>query len=301
MAASNPRVVQARLIARTDAALQRVLLDAARDAERLLRRRSSVFSTRVNQAQLLRVLDDLRALSHDLWVNQVPPEIAKQIAAAEQAATVGVDELDRLMINSTRDRELQRTLIDSQRQRAKRVAQVTKVRETSAKFELSPKVYKWEALTNDVVERTIASAIDRGAPARDIAGAVRGLINPNTRGGASFAAKRLGRTEVANAYHRTTIDEYTNDPFVRGLKWNLSRSHPKPDECDQLARGHSGRMAEGVYRALDTPSKPHPQCLCFLTPVPISNSALQRGLSNGTFDGYLRGKYPDLDVTAFAA
>lgn len=293
MAQSDPRVVQARLIAQTDVELQHVLLDAARRAESLLRRRASTFSGRVNQIQLLNVLGELRALSHDLWQNKIPPQIAKQIAAAEQAATVSVDELDQVMVHAFRSNAIQDAMIRAQRQRAKRVAQVFKIRAQSAKFELSPNVYKWEALSNGMVERTISSAIARGAPASNIARSVRNLIDPNVRGGISYAARRTGRTEVANAFHATTISEYGDSPFVQRLEWHLSRSHPKADVCD----AYSGKK----FEPFRTPSKPHPQCLCYLTPVPISNRQLQSGLRNGEFNDYLGRKYPDLDLTAFAA
>jgi hypothetical protein len=293
MAAADPRVVQARLIATTDAELQRVLLTAARQAESLLRRRLTTFSGRVSQAQLLLVQNELRALSHQLWQNKIPPEIAKQIAAAERAATVSVDEFDQVMVRSFRNSQIQEAMIRAQRARARRVADVFKTRQQSARFALSPNVYKWEALSNGIVERNIASAIARGATANDIARGVRDLIDPNVRGGISYAARRTGRTEVANAYHATTISENTGNPFVRFLEWHLSRSHPKSDVCDSLA----GKK----YDPLETPSKSHPQCLCYLTPVPISDAQLRRGLQNGDFNAYLSGKYPDLDLTAFAA
>lgn len=290
---ANPRIVQARLIATTDAELQRVLLAAARQAESLLRRRLTTFSGRVSQAQLLLVLDELRALSHDLWQDKIPTQIAKQIAAAERAATVSVDELDQLMVSAFRSSQIQEAMIRAQRQRAQRVAQVFRTRAQSARFELSSNVYKWEALSNGIVERAVASAIARGAPAREIAGAIRDLIDPNVRGGISFAARRTGRTEVANAYHATTIAENSNNPFVSKLEWHLSSSHPKTDICDSLA----GRK----FNPLETPSKPHPQCLCYLTPVTISDRQFQRGLKNGDFNAYLGSKYPDLDLAAFAA
>lgn len=293
MALPSPRIVQARLVAQTDADLQRVLLDAARQAESLLRRRASTFSGRVNQVQLLNVLGELRALSHDLWQNKIPTQIAKQIAAAERAATVSVDELDQVMVRAFRNSQIQEAMIRAQRQRAKRVAQVFKTRQQSARFDLSQNVYKWEGLSNGLVDRTISSAIARGAPARDIARSIGDLINPNVRGGISYAARRTGRTEIANAYHATSISENANSPFVSKLEWHLSSSHPKADICD----AYSGRK----FNPLETPSKPHPQCLCYVTPIPISNTQLQRGLKNGEFNDYLGSKYPDLDLTAFAA
>lgn len=293
MAQADPRIVQARLVAQTDAELQRVLLDAARQAESLLRRRLTTFSGRISQAQLLLVLDELRALSHDLWQDKIPTQIAKQIAAAEKAATVSVDELDQLMVQAFRNSQIQEAMIRAQRQRAKRVAQVFKTRAQTARFELSPNVYKWEGLSNGLVDRTISSAIARGAPARDIARSIGDLINPNVRGGISFAARRTGRTEVANAYHATSIAENSASPFVSKMEWHLSRSHPKSDICDSLA----GKK----YTPSQTPSKPHPQCLCYITPVPISDAQFKRGLRNGEFNDYLGSKYPDLDLTAFAA
>lgn len=287
-------------LAQADASISRVLLEAARNAERDLadmQVQGTPFSTRASQAQILQVYTELRDTSHELWANKVPDEIAKMTALAEKRASENADLLDSLMMAQSNDPEVQKALRASQRQRAKRVVQVFKTREREAKFALSPRVYKWEALHNDLVERTIQRGMLRGLSQRDIARSVRHLIDPNTPGGVSYAAKRLGRTEVANAYHQQTINDYKGNPFVRGLKWNLSGSHPKPDVCDTLAKGHSARMASGLYLANEAPGKPHPQCLCVLTPETVSTGKFVKDYQSGKYNDYLLSKYPDLDPT----
>lgn len=277
--------------------MQHALLAAARDTEKLFKTPAGSFSGRVSYVQILHLYGELRALSHDLWGAKIPSEIARLIALAELRAKQDSDLLDRVMMQQTGDKAVQRELIRSQRQRAKRVLEVFKTREHEAKFALSPYVYKWEALNNGLVERTIAQGFARGRSWREIAKSVRGFIDPNVKGGVSYAAKRLARTEIANAYHQQTISEYTGNPFVTGLKWNLSSSHPKPDTCDALAKGHSARMASGVYLAGETPDKPHPQCLCVLTPEVPSSKKFVNQFQDGKYNDYLLRKYPDMDPT----
>lgn len=91
------------------------------------------------------------------------------------------------------------------------------------------------------------------------------MVDPSTPGGVSYAAKRLARTELNNAFHTTQQASAEVNPFVVGLRWNLSMSHKKPDRCDELAAGHSPGKTSGVYLPSDLPRKPHPQCLCYTT------------------------------------
>lgn len=91
------------------------------------------------------------------------------------------------------------------------------------------------------------------------------MIDPGTPGGVSYAAKRLARTELNNAFHTTQRESAEVNPWVLGVKWNLSRSHPVEDICDVLARGHSRGKPRGVYLPGELPNKAHPQCLCYTT------------------------------------
>jgi len=58
-----------------------------------------------------------------------------------------------------------------------------------------------------------------------------------------YNAMRVARTEIQRAWRRTYVEQAKKLPFVKGIKWNLSGSHPKKDICDEYA------------------------CLCYLTTV----------------------------------
>lgn len=150
---------------------------------------------------------------------------------------------------------------------------------------LSDRVYRNGRRGVKTVENLINTGLLQGKSAAEIATSVRKYISPNTPGGASYAAMRLGRTELNNAFHQTSIRMAKEDPFVESLKWNLSRSHGAADKCDQYAKETHTRGGEaGVYPVGDVPAKPHPQCLCFTTPVVIAEEEFLRRLRKGDFD-----------------
>ncbi len=82
---------------------------------------------------------------------------------------------------------------------------------------------------------------------------------------ASYDAMRLARTEITRAAAQAAEVAAQANPFVQGLKWNLSASHPKYDICDLNA-------ADGPYTLDNAPMLPaHPQCMCYWTYVMIDN------------------------------
>jgi len=58
--------------------------------------------------------------------------------------------------------------------------------------------------------------------------------------------------------------EFAGGP--RGVRWNLSAGHTKPDMCDVLSTEDMG-LGPGVYYLGYAPFPAHVNCLCFLTPV----------------------------------
>jgi hypothetical protein len=125
----------------------------------------------------------------------------------------------------------------------------------------------------------------RNANSRELARLVRNYIHPDTPGGVSYAAQRLARTEINNAFHTTSLRHYNEQPWVEGVKWSLSSSHPHADACDEYATEVHFRGGEpGVYKPEDTPSKPHPQCFCYVSPVTMSDEAFIRAFNAGEFD-----------------
>lgn len=152
-------------------------------------------------------------------------------------------------------------------------------------FTLSERVYRNGRRSVAAVDGIINQALLSGRSATEIARLVRSYINPRTPGGLSYAAMRLGRTELNNAFHETSIRMATDDPFVARMKWNLSGSHPKPDICNEYAsKVNKSGWGPGEYSVGEVPRKPHPQCLCFTTTVSISEEAFLRNLNAGKYD-----------------
>lgn len=153
---------------------------------------------------------------------------------------------------------------------------------------LSQKVYKNSALSKGKIDDIINNGLLLGKSQREIAKDVVGFINPNVPGGASSAAMRLARTEVNNAFHRTSIRNYQKTPWVEKVKWNLSGSHPRPDECNEYAESvHHKGWGAGEYRPDEVPEKPHPNCLCYVEPVTMDLEKFAKNFKAGKYDDHI--------------
>jgi hypothetical protein len=136
-------------------------------------------------------------------------------------------------------------------------------------------VYRNIDLLNKRIDRTIRAHIVTGqVNSKDLARSVKSFIDPNVRGGVSYAAMRLARSEINNAFHDRSTANAQDKPWVQSMKWNLSLSHTGKDACDLLAEGHSKGQSAGLYLPTEIPEKPHPQCLCYTTYELISESAM---------------------------
>jgi hypothetical protein len=156
--------------------------------------------------------------------------------------------------------------------------------------ELSTRLYDNAALTSGKIEDIIRAGIGSGLSARELAKDVRQFVSPTAPGGVSYVSSRLARTEINNAFHNQQIAGM-NAPGVKGAKWNLSGSHPKPDECNRLAQSDQYKMGIGVFPSGKVPGKPHPQCLCYLTYVTMEPDEFVKELQKGTFDDDLRKRF----------
>lgn len=159
---------------------------------------------------------------------------------------------------------------------------------------LSAQVYQTGALSQGLVDARINSMIAQGASARDIAAAVRGLVNPDVPGGVSFASMRLGRTELNNAFHASAKDRMRRSPFVEAVVWETSGSHPRPDICDEYAERDNDNLGPGRYMPDNVPEKPHPQCMCYITADLISDEEFINRATRGDYDNYASGEAPEL-------
>lgn len=238
-----------------DADLAAVLREAARDTERRIARSRGVLHT----AQLAAVLRDLRQIQHELWVRGVGERVAARLQDAREAASRAARALDRFLVNVAGERRAS-VLTEAFSRRVERGLQVDASRVPQ---QLSMRVYRNADLSSKRIERIIRAGVIRGMGAREIADQVKPLINPSVRGGVSYAAMRLGRTELNNAFHEQQKLQAERD-WVLGVKWNLSLSHPRKDECNDYA-DHDEGLGRGVWDKHRVPDKPHPQCMCYMT------------------------------------
>lgn len=156
---------------------------------------------------------------------------------------------------------------------------------------LAQSVYKNQALSSGKIDDIINTSLALGKSPTEIAKAVVGYINPAVPGGASYAAMRLGRSEVNNAFHTTSIRRYQKTPWIELAQWNLSGSHKKPDACNDYADDvHYKGGDPGVYKVSDIPGKPHPQCLCYIEPVSPSLDDFAKAYKSGKYDSFIDGE-----------
>lgn len=131
----------------------------------------------------------------------------------------------------------------------------------------------WNLTKNNArdIDTLIKVNITRGANARTLAKQVDKYVNPLKRTEAktivngmsskvSYQAQRLARTSITHSFAETTIENAKNNPFCKGIKWNLSpghsiRMHGKTDVCDD----YNGK----IFKIDEVPLQ-HPNCGCYL-------------------------------------
>lgn len=245
----------------------------------------STISNVVRSAQIMQSVTAISSALSQLWMAMGDLLRAGQEDARTEALKMSFD-WDRVLlylaIPAGSRAALKQSLIESGRFNVEAaIARVYKSR-----IPLSQQVYKTAELTRGWVEHRVNLAIARGATPAQLAKEVRAFVNPNVRGGAAFAAKRLARTEINNAYHSVIVVHNEDKPWVTKMKWNLSGSHPTVDVCDKYARNN-----RGLFPKTKVPPKPHPQCLCYVTPVTMDHEEFIRRFRSGAFQGYMTRTY----------
>jgi hypothetical protein len=143
---------------------------------------------------------------------------------------------------------------------------------------------------NKRLDRLIAQTMAAGLNAQRFAKVARDWFSPSVPGGTRYAAMRLARTEINNAFHATSITYAQSKPWVSEMEWHLSKSHPGKDRCDVIA-------AESPYAVTLVPPKPHPQCMCYVTEVTPSEDEWIDRFVAGEFDDYLDGELAKADAS----
>lgn len=264
MTAPNPLQNYIRVQQKMDVRMRTLLVQAALTAARkiLLLSKKNGVGARTREAQLGLFLEYLKQEQTELWVHTIYPLIVKSMSEAANSADQAATYIDEVLRTAVGDRQAE-FLLNSIRVQA-RIAQQFDL-DARART-LSGRVWRNVDINLARIQRVVQKHLVTGSVnARELATDVRRFIDPNTKGGASYAAMRLARTEINGAFHDRQKRIAESRPWVKSAQWHKSRTHLHRDQCDLIASGHSEGLSSGHYNADEIPDKPHPQCLCYVT------------------------------------
>jgi hypothetical protein len=274
MAQPSPREFQPYREVQGDAEieLRRILEITAKLIEKRVATLKPGIGGVVRASQLRLVLAAIKRLQRLMWANGITPAIQREIDAALQAGESAVEALTRVAYTALND-DAADELIKGLRAAAESGLKSDAARK---KRDLSQRVYKLRALHEGKVEEVIRAGLIAGLSAKELAKDAYDYVSPTAKGGASYAAMRLARTEINNAFHERQIAG-AKRPGVEAVKWNLSGSHKVPDECNVYAEHEP-------FDPDEIPEKPHPQCFCYLTYVMQKPEEFRDALARGDWD-----------------
>ncbi len=268
--------------------IQRVLKDAATSIfEKLVSTGDSTESGKIRRGQLAIAKREIGKV-----INETFSETSDLIRDGQQNAAVAAIEarlfhekgLIASFLRNPRDRERYKKSLE---QTAKRNIQSTITRVNETAMPLSERVWKTRALARGTIDREINRALARGDSAEDLARRVASMVRPDAPGGISYAAMRLARTEINNAFHAQSINDAREIPWVSEMRWHLSKVHVEDpgDECEDYEE-------IGLFPIDKVPSKPHPQCRCYVTPEVLEYEKFKKNLLAGQYDSYIDEQMP---------
>ena len=207
---------------------------------------------------------------------------ARRASAASRAARLSAA-ADAALLSLVGKSPQAQYLYDSALQVSQRAIDVALQRMRFSAVPLSQRIYNTSVWMNGRLGKLINETLASGLNAREFAARARDWFNPNTPGGVRYAAMRLARTEINNAFHSISAQKYAETPWINQVDWNLSGSHSTPDECDLYAR-------QSPFPADKVPARPHPQCLCNITPRSVGEDEFVENFLKGDYDEYLDGE-----------
>ena len=266
-----------------DRDILRALREAYKDVNAQLGRMGRAGGTELDRARALAIKKAILEAQADLFERTGQIIQRRRVEAAARAIQVAgrYDEAAFAAVSRERDA---RALAEGLEATEARAIDAVEARISGAsRVALSDRVYKTQSWSSGVLEKRINSALARGLNAQEFAREIQPLVNPNTPGGPRYAALRLARTEINNAYHAMAVAAAQAKPWITKMEWHLSKSHPKrpggPEKCELLV---------GLHPVDEVPMKPHPQCMCYVTPVVDANDdAFLDALVGGEFDDFI--------------
>ena len=153
-----------------------------------------------------------------------------------------------------------------------------KVKNRINKQYISNRIWNINKVFFDEIKSEIDKALLTGLSNEKLARKLKRMIKsslPQGRGIYNSALKnatRLSRTEIKRAFQFQEHSQIIQIPFVKGIKVNLSASHPTYDMCDEL---------KGIYPPDFIFGGWHPNCLCYTTVVKANNAKIKDIIKNG--------------------
>jgi hypothetical protein len=284
---NQPLLDVLRVSGLTVAEFDAMLKDGAEEIERLIPKLLEKHTTggTLKAAQLALVRRELHVVQSALW-GDLGRALRQGVGqAVEAAATAAVDVLRSALGKHGVSLP---ALEAAWRQQAKAGIDAVLAKAKNG-IPLSRAVYKTQALATGMVDRKVSQGLLLGHNAKTIAKSVKGLILPNVASGVSYAAHRLARTEINHAYQTSQAARYEDEPWTKGMKWNLSKSHPAPDICNVNATQDLYGLGPGVYTFGNKPDS-HPQCLCYQTAEQVEEDEFVENFLAGEYNSYIDEK-----------
>lgn len=284
-----------------DKATLKLLQEAYREVNKSLKDlpddASAPLGALVQRAQAERVRRELLSAQAKLFDKLGDLVSARRLRSASRAAKLSAA-ADAALLNLVGEGETGKKLYDGADITAQRTVETILARIGLSKVPLSQRIYDTNAWMNGRLDKLIAGTMAQGLNAKRFAKIARDWFSPSVPGGTRYAAMRLARTEINNAFHATSIDYAQSKPWVSEMEWVLSKSHTTPDKCNEYA-------AASPWPVHAIPRKPHPQCMCTVAEVtPDEDDWIDRFVK-GEFDDYLDaelakadGKSPQATKTA---
>lgn len=264
---------------KADAEILRALREGAKDINFQLARLAGTERAELQRSRLLAAKQAILQAQAEIF-DKTGRIVEKRRAEAAARAIQVSGRYDDIAFQAVGREQDARALAAGLEATEARAVDTVVARVTGSRVPLAQRVYNTRAWADNQLERRINSGLARGLNADQMAAELRRFVNPNTPGGTRYAAMRLARTEIGNAYHAMAIRAAQLKPWVTKVEWHNSKSHVRKDKCDEL----NGRL----FDPDDVPAKPHPQCLCYITPVvDDDDEAFLDALAGGDFDEFI--------------
>lgn len=272
------QIANAQELQVTDREVLRMLREAKKRVDAILKELPAG-KQEVRRAQLEQTRARLLAEQADIFERLGDIVSARRARAASRSAGLSAAG-DAALLSLVGKGPQGQYLYESALQVGQRQIEAALARMKLSQLPLSKRIYNTSVWMGNRLGRLINETLATGLNAQEFARRARDWFNPNTPGGVRYAALRLARTEINNAFHAMSAAKYADTPWIKQVEWNLSKSHPKPDVCNEVAAG-------SPYPADRVPARPHPQCMCYITPKAIGEDDFVDNFVNGDYDDYL--------------